>query len=107
LKILDLEGTVDSKYTGSESTMGIRPQQTRISEIKGQGFDIPGLVKIIEFQGDTSILIVELSDADKTEIKVVVPAGGIRLKRGDTCWLEFGSKFIHLFDETELAIIKR
>jgi multiple sugar transport system ATP-binding protein len=107
IKTLDLVGTVDSKYIGSEITMGVRPQQIRIAENKEQGFAIPGLIKIIEFQGDTSILIIELSDIGKTEIKVVVPAGGISLKRGDNCWLEFDSKFIHLFDESELAIIKR
>jgi multiple sugar transport system ATP-binding protein len=108
IKTLELVGTVDTKYIGSdEITMGVRPQQIRISENKEQGTAIPGVIKINEFQGDTSILIIELSDISKTEIKVVVPAGGISLKRRDNCWLEFDSKFIHLFDESELAIIKR
>jgi multiple sugar transport system ATP-binding protein len=107
VKTLDLAGTVDSKYVGSELTMGIRPQQIRIAENKDQGSVVPGLVKMIEFQGDTSILIVELSDIKKTEIRVVVAAGGIKFKRGDNCFMDFRPQFIHLFDETEKAIIDR
>jgi len=107
VKTLELAGTVDTKYIGSEITMGIRPQQIGIVENKEQGFIIPGLVKIIEFQGDSSILIVELSDIKKTEIRVVIPAGGIKFKRDDSCFMDFRSEFIHLFDETEKAIIER
>ena len=107
VKTFEIAGTADTKYIGSEITMGIRPQQIGIVENKEQGFIIPGLVKIIEFQGDSSILIVELSDINKTEIKVVIPAGGIKFKRGDICWMDFRPEVIHLFDETEKAIIER
>jgi len=107
LKTLDLVGTVDSKYVGSELTMGIRPQQIGIVENKDQGSVVPGFVKMIEFQGDTSILIVELSDINKTEIRVVIAAGGVKFKRGDNCFMDLKPQFIHLFDETEKAIIER
>lgn len=107
VKILEISGTVDSKYIGSEITMGIRPQQIRIVENKDQGFNMSGLVKIIEFQGDTSILLVELNDIKKTGIKVVIPAGGFKFNRGDNCFMDIKPEFVHLFDETEKAIIER
>ena len=106
-KTFEIEGSIDSKYIGSEITMGIRPQQIRIRESKEKGCNAVGTVKIIEFQGDNSILIIELSGNPKIEIKAVLGAGGLKFKRGDNCFMEFEPKYIHLFDETEKAIIER
>src|SRR5665647_3492475 len=47
IKTLDLVEKVDSKYVGSELTMGIRPQQIGIVENKDQDSVMPGLVKMI------------------------------------------------------------
>lgn len=105
--IFGFTGTVDPKYVGSEITMGIRPQQLGMVGHEGQKFIMSGLVKIVEFQGDNDILTVELDDINKTRIKVVIPAGGKRFKREETCWMDFQPENIHLFDETEKAIIKR
>jgi ABC-type sugar transport system ATPase subunit len=66
-----------------------------------------GLVKIVEFQGDNDVLTVELGDINKTRIKVVIPAGGKKFKQEETCWMDFQPERIHLFDETEKAIIKK
>jgi multiple sugar transport system ATP-binding protein len=106
-KTFEIDGAIDSKYIGSEMTMGARPQQMKIVENKEKGYGAAGTVKIIEFQGDNSILIVELNHDPKIEIKIVVPAGGIDYKRGDNCFMEIERKYIHLFDETEKAIIER
>ena len=107
VKTFEIDGAVDAKYIGSELTMGIRPQQIQVVDNKDQGFVIPGLIKFIEFQGDNSILVVELSDINKTGIRIVVPAGGIKFKRGDNCFMNFRPEYIHLFDDTEKAIIER
>jgi multiple sugar transport system ATP-binding protein len=106
-KTLEIEGVVDSRHIGSEITMGIRPQQIQVSDVKSPQFSIPGIIKIIEFQGDNSILLVELSDPSKTEIRVVVPAGGIKFNRGQTCFMDFRAQFLHLFDSTEKAIVEK
>ncbi len=107
VKIIEIAGTVDPKYIGSEVTIGVRPQQITIVEDKEKGFNLMGSVKIVEFQGDTSILAVELNDIQKTEIKVVIPAGGFKFKRGDFCYMDVDPEFIHLFDSAEKAIIER
>ncbi|MHB1347611.1 MAG: ABC transporter ATP-binding protein [Candidatus Humimicrobiaceae bacterium] len=107
VKKFDIAGTVDSKNIGSEVTMGVRPQQIGIVENKEQASNLMGNVKIVEFQGDTSILTVELNDVKKTEIKVVISAGGFKFKRGDTCFMDIKPEYIHLFDASEKAIIER
>lgn len=105
--IFEFKGVVDSKYIGCKVTVGIRPQQIRIVANEGQKSIMPSLIKIVEFQGDSDILSLELGDNNKSQIKVVIPAGGKKYKREETCWLEFNPEFIHLFDESEKAIIKR
>ena len=40
-------------------------------------------------------------------IKVVIPAGGKRFKREETCWMDFQPEYNHLFDEAEKAVIER
>ena len=106
-KIFGFSGAVNPKYVGSEITMGIRPQQTGVVEHGGKKSIMSGLVKIVEFQGDNDILTVELDDINKIRIKVVIPAGGKRFKREETCWMDFQPEYIHLFDEAEKAIIER
>jgi multiple sugar transport system ATP-binding protein len=106
-KIFKFNGAIDPKYVGSEITMGIRPQQIKVVEHDGQQSNISGMVRIVEFQGDINVLTVELSDVEKTRIKIVIPAGGMRFKREEACWMDFQPEHIHLFDEAEKAIIER
>ena len=94
----EFRGEVDPKYVGSDGiTIGVRPQQIKLSRSKGQGASIAGSVKIAEFQGDNAVLTVKLGDLDNSEIKVVVPAGRMG-GEGETVWLEFSPEIIHLFD---------
>lgn len=94
----ELRKEVDPKYVGSDNiSIGVRPQQIKLSRSKGQGASIAGSVKITEFQGDNAVLTVNLEDLDNSEIKAVVPSermGG----EGETVWLEFSPEIIHLFD---------
>lgn len=94
----ELRKEVDPKYVGSDNiSIGVRPQQIKLSRSKGQGASIAGSVKITEFQGDNAVLTVNLEDLDNSEIKAVVPSermGG----EGETVWLEFSPEVIHLFD---------
>ncbi|MCL4386098.1 MAG: ABC transporter ATP-binding protein [Cyanobacteria bacterium] len=100
-------GEINPKYIGSNITIGIRPQQIKTAQSKETNSIISGVVKIVEFQGDNDVITLQLNDINKTQIKVVIPAGGYRYKRGNICWLEFDPNFIHLFDEDEKSIVKR
>lgn len=105
-KTFEFRGEIDSKYIGADITVGVRPQQIKITPSKEKEASILGSVKVIEFQGDKTFLTLELSDLKKTEVKVVVPAGAAKYKMKDIAWLEFSPEFIHLFDE-KTAIIRR
>lgn len=102
----EFKGEIDQKYVGTEITVGVRPQQIKITPAKEQEASIPGSVKVAEFQGDKAILTLELGDVNKTETKVVIPAGARRYNMGETAWLEFPPEIIHLFAK-ELAILRK
>lgn len=102
----EFRGEVDPKYVGSDGiSIGVRPQQIKLSRSKGQEASIAGSVKIVEFQGDNAVLTVKLENLENSEIKVVVPAGWM-CREGETVWLEFSPEIIHLFDG-EAPIIQR
>lgn len=105
-RTFEFKGKVDQKYVGSERvSIGVRPQQVKVSLSKQKEAYIAGTVAVIEFQGDSRVLKVGLEDRDNTEVKVVVPvetAGHV----GDTVWLEFSPEIIHLFDK-DTPIIRR
>jgi len=105
--LFKFNGEVDSKYIGSEITIGVRPQQIKATPSRESESTVAGGIKIVEFQGDNDVITLELGDINKTQIQVVIPAGGYRFKRGDNCWMEFDPAFVHLFDNEEKAIIKR
>jgi len=104
-RIIRFDGEVNKKYIDSEITIGVRPQQIEATGKKKDETSVPGSVKIIEFQGDHSILTVNLGDGQGSEIKVVVPATE-RYRVGDTIWLNFNPDTIHLFDQ-DTPVIKR
>lgn len=105
-KAFEFRGEVDSKYIGADVTVGVRPHQIRVTPSKEEETSIPGSVKVVEFQGDTTVLTLEFSDLNKTEVKAVVPTCEPKYKVKDTVWLQFSPEFIHLFDG-ETAIIRR
>lgn len=104
-RVLKVKGKVDSKYIGSEITIGVRPQQIEVAGKKRDETSVPGSVKIVEFQGDHSVLTFSLGDGQGSELKVVVPATE-RYKVGDTVWLHFNPDTIHLFDQ-DTPVLKK
>jgi multiple sugar transport system ATP-binding protein len=101
------EGDIGSKYAGDGMpiTIGIRPQQIKVSRAKKEDNSIPGSVKIMEFQGETTVLTIKINDEKGSEIKAVVPAME-RYGSDDKVWLHFDPAFIHLFDG-DAPIIRR
>ncbi|MFO7928127.1 MAG: TOBE domain-containing protein [Candidatus Humimicrobiaceae bacterium] len=106
-RLIKFSGEIDSKYIGSDATIGVRPQQAKVSHKKDDGSDIPATVKIVEFQGDSTVLTLKLDDPANSEIQVTTSVGSESYKRDEKCWLEFKPEFVHLFDKEEKAIIKR
>jgi multiple sugar transport system ATP-binding protein len=104
-RTFEFKGEVDSKYIGAEITIGLRPQQIGISRNEDQAASVPGVVKIVEFQGDKTNLTLELGDESNSEVKIVVPATE-KYNTNETVRLQFGPDVIHLFDE-EASILRR
>lgn len=97
---------VDTKYdAGSEITIGVRPQQIKVFSQEPEGNSIPGKVRVVEFQGETAVLTVDLADSSKSAAKAVVPSTE-RYAPGETVWLQFSPDVIHLFDG-ELPVLRR
>ncbi len=94
--VFSLESPVDQKYVGKVVTIGVRPQQIEISREKNWENTIRGIVKIVEFQGDKTILTVKLEDETESEARVVVSAQE-KYGEGEVVWLHFAPQIIHLF----------
>jgi multiple sugar transport system ATP-binding protein len=101
----EFRGQIDSKYIGAEITVGVRPHQVKITPNKEKEDSLPGSVRVVEFQGDTTVLTLEIADPNKTLVKVVVPEA-VKYRMKETAWLQFSPEFVHLFDG-ETAVIQR
>jgi ABC-type sugar transport system ATPase subunit len=96
-RVFRFKGDPDGKYAGAEITIGVRPQQIKVSHENREENAIPGKVRIIEFQGETTVLTIDLDDNVQSEAKAVVAATE-RYAVGETVWLYFSPEIIHLFD---------
>jgi len=104
-RVFKFKGELDPKYVGAEITIGVRPQQIKVSRTKGDETSIPVSVRIIEFKGDTMVLTMNLGDKANSEVKAVVPATE-RYNKSETVWLYFSPDIIHLFDK-ETPILRK
>ncbi len=104
-RVFQFKGEIDPKYVGAEITIGVRPQQIGVSRKKEEEASINGSVKIVEFQGDTTVLTMKLEDGVDSEVKAVVPAAE-RYSIDETVWLHFSPDIIHLFDK-DTPVLRR
>lgn len=104
-RVFKFNGEVDSKYVGAGITIGVRPQQIKVSRIKKGEASIPGSVRIVEFQGDNTVLTMKLGDGAYSEVKAVVQATE-RYNIDETVWLHFSPDIIHLFDN-DTPVLRR
>jgi len=102
---LALPAAVPAKYAGKELTLGLRPQQLKVHRREPSGDSLPGKLRLIEFQGETTVLTLSVSGESGGEMKAVVAATE-RFETGQTVWLSAEAKNIHLFDGEE-AIFKK
>jgi multiple sugar transport system ATP-binding protein len=98
-------GKIDPKYVGQPISIGLRPHQLVLATGKGVRSPIPGVVDLIEFQGENAVLTIKLSDTNSSEIKVLVRATR-GTKMGEVVWFEVNPDRVHLFDK-EKPIIQR
>jgi multiple sugar transport system ATP-binding protein len=102
---LALPAAVPSKYAGKQLTLGLRPQQLKVHRREPGGSSLPGKVRLIEFQGETTVLTLSVGGEPGGEMKAVVAATE-RFEAGQTVWLSAEAKHIHLFDGEE-AIFRK
>jgi multiple sugar transport system ATP-binding protein len=102
---LALPAAVPAKYSGRELTLGLRPQQLKVNRQDPGGGSLPGKVRLIEFQGETTVLTLAVGEAGGAEMKAVVAATE-RYAPGETVWLAPEAKNLHLFDGEE-SILKK
>jgi ABC-type sugar transport system ATPase subunit len=104
-RVSRFNGKIAPKYLGAEVTIGVRPQQIEVSRTRKEEAWIPASVKIVEFQGERTVLTMKLGDGVGTEAKAVVLATE-KYRKDETVWLHFGPDVIHLFDK-ETPILRR
>ena len=102
---LALLAAVPPKYAGRELTLGLRPQQIKVHRRDPGGNCLPGKVRLIEFQGETTVLTLNIGGEGNTEMKAVVAATE-RYAAGETVWLAAEAKNMHLFDGEEVILKK-
>jgi multiple sugar transport system ATP-binding protein len=102
---LTLPAAVPAKYAGKELALGLRPQQLKVHRREPSGDSLPGKLRLIEFQGETTVLTLSVGGESGGEMKAVVAATE-RFETGQTVWLSAEAKNIHLFDGEE-AIFKK
>jgi multiple sugar transport system ATP-binding protein len=99
------KGELDARFLQSEVTVGVRPQEIKVYREQRNGSSIPAMVRLAEFQGETTVLTLNLADSRSTEVKAVVAATE-RYAQGNPVWLQFNPEIIHLFDG-ETPVLKR
>lgn len=95
--IFSFDRVVDEKSVGSEITVGVRPQQVRLSMAADGKNGIPGVVELTQFQGESVIVTVILDDSEKNEVKVVIDTEWLP-EPGEKVRLGMSPTAIHLFD---------
>jgi multiple sugar transport system ATP-binding protein len=73
--VFEFKGKLKAKPEGSAVTIGVRPQQIKMARHQPSTAAIAAVIKIVEFQGETTVLTASLADPAKSEVKVVVSSG--------------------------------
>ncbi|MGA2478135.1 MAG: ABC transporter ATP-binding protein [Spirochaetia bacterium] len=99
------KGELAAGYEQADVTIGVRPQEIKVAREQRNGCSIPAVVRIAEFQGENTVLTLNLTDAKASELKAVVAATE-RYAQGESVWLTFAPEILHLFDG-EKPILRR
>jgi multiple sugar transport system ATP-binding protein len=103
--VFEFRGKLKTRPEGSAVTIGVRPQQIKVSRSEPATAAVAAAVKIVEFQGETTVLTVTLADRAQSEVKVVVSSGE-KIGTGEKIWLHFAPDIIHLFDGEAPVLVR-
>jgi len=103
--VFEFRGELKTEPERAAVTIGVRPQQIKASRSRPPAAAVDATVKIVEFQGETTVLTVSLSDPAKSEVKVVVPSGE-KIGTDEQIWLHFAPEIIHVFDG-DVPVLRR
>jgi multiple sugar transport system ATP-binding protein len=103
--VFEFKGKLKAQPAGSVVTIGTRPQQIKVSRTESSTAAIAAAVKVVEFQGETTVLTATLADRVASEVKVEIPSGE-KIVTGEKIWLHFAPDIIHLFDG-EAPVLQR
>lgn len=93
--VLSFRGELDPGCA-AEVTMGIRPQEIGVLRGAGVANTVPGLVRLLEFQGEITILTLTTEGPASHPVKVAVAASE-PYAVGERVWLQVRPEAIHLF----------
>lgn len=103
--VFEFKGRLKKASTESAVTIGVRPQQIMVSHKGPLPGAIGASVKVVEFQGETTVLTAILADRAGSEVKAVVSSSE-KIAMGDTIWLHFAPNIIYLF-EGQIPVLER
>ena len=103
--VFEFRGRLKAETAGSALTIGVRPQQIKVLRSEPSTSAVAAAVKIVEFQGETTVLTVTLADQAQSEVKVVVSSGE-KIGTGEKIWLHFAPEIIHLFDGEAPVLVR-
>jgi len=93
--VLSFHGELDPGCP-AEATLGIRPQEIGVVREGGMANTLPGLVKLLEFQGEITVLTLTMEGPAGHLVKVAVAATE-SFAVGQRVWLQVRPQAIHLF----------
>jgi ABC-type sugar transport system ATPase subunit len=106
-RTLKLATPLKDGYAGRDVTAGMRPQQLKVHRKPQEGNVLPGTVRVVDFQGENTILSISLvgkpGEPGAVEVKAVVAATE-RYTVGEAVHMTIEPKLIHAFDGETVAL---
>jgi multiple sugar transport system ATP-binding protein len=87
-------------FIGKEILLGLRPQEGSLAPKSDRTAPVPGVIELIEFQGNHNVVSLTLNDKDKTPFKVCVPDSG-QFALGQAVWPQIKAKDVHVFSAAD------
>jgi multiple sugar transport system ATP-binding protein len=102
--VLSFRGELDPS-SGPAVTLGVRPQEIGVLRSAGVANTVPCTVRLLEFQGEITVLTLSTEGPLRQTVKVAVAASE-PYAVGERVWLQVRPESIHLFDG-DRPVLKR
>jgi multiple sugar transport system ATP-binding protein len=94
---LSFRGELDPG-SAADVTLGFRPQEIEVLRKPGAANTLPGAVRLLEFQGEITVLTLSMEGQAGHAVKVAVAASE-PYAVGERVWLQVRPESVHLFDK--------